>query len=449
MKRSSMHRLFVAVSAATSLMAAGSQAQGAAAVVSATYTNNAGGTQTWNTATNWSSNPDYPSGVGAAATFNGPSAARTVNTAEAITVGAITQNTDTAFDSSIGTGGGSLTFDAVGAGPATVDISGAGASRLQITVATTLNDDLVVTASNAYTGTTGALNYTGTIGGVGGFTKNGDATMTFGTGVKTYTGATVLNGGRMRMSLTAATTGTSSFTINSGGQLELVSAGSYTLGAGTLSLNGSGPVSGPAAPFPGVIRPTSNLAITITNAVNLLGTSQIVSSGASSSLTFSGNMSGIGGLLIQGAGSGNGGIVALGGTNSYGGTTTVTEGTLQALAASVNAFGTSNVVVNNTSGAAVLSIQTGATNAIADSATLSIAGGQGIVSLGAGINESVGALILGGFAQGDGTYGSTASAAQFTSDTFFSGTGIISVPEPASLAVMGLAGMALVGRRRR
>ena len=41
---------------------------------------------------------------------------------------------------------------------------------------------------------------TATIGGTGGFTKNGDGLATFGTGTKTYAGPTVLNGGRMRIS---------------------------------------------------------------------------------------------------------------------------------------------------------------------------------------------------------------------------------------------------------
>ena len=72
-----------------------------------------------------------------------------------------------------------------------------------------------ITASSA----AGALNLTATITGAGGFAKLGDGLCTFGTGAKTYTGPTVLGGGRMRMSFAARAQTTSSFTINAGAQL--------------------------------------------------------------------------------------------------------------------------------------------------------------------------------------------------------------------------------------
>ena len=67
-------------------------------------------------------------------------------------------------------------------------------------------------------------------------------------------------------------------------------------------------------------------------------------------------------------------------------------------------LGTGNVTVQSTSATiTVLSIASGVANAITDTATLSLAGGgtagvadQNYASLGAGINEVVGALILGG-----------------------------------------------------
>jgi uncharacterized membrane protein len=85
-------------------------------------------------------------------------------------------------------------------------------------------------------------------------------------------------------------------------------------------------------------------------------------------------------------------------------------------------------------------IQAGVVNAIADTAVLSLAGGNilatpddGCVDLGAGVNEVVGVLLLGGVAQQPGTYGSTSSAATFKSNEFFSGTGTITVPPPPVL----------------
>src|SRR5439155_9007852 len=105
----------------------------------------------------------------------------------------------------------------------------------------------------------GSLNLTATMSGTGGFTKSGDGLATFGTGAKTYTGATVVNGGRMRISSAAAPTATSSLTVNTGGQLNLITAATYAFGSGPLNLNGSGPTSGPFAVFPGAIRNDTGL----------------------------------------------------------------------------------------------------------------------------------------------------------------------------------------------
>ena len=104
-----------------------------------------------------------------------------------------------------------------------------------------------------------------------------------------------------------------------------------------------------------------------------------------------------------------------------------------------------------------LRIQTGVLNAIADTATLALAGGgvggtadENFADLGAGINEIVGGLTLSGVAQGPGTYGSTLSGATFQNDEYFTGTGTVTVvPEPgaASMLICGLG--LLLGLRRR
>jgi hypothetical protein len=82
-------------------------------------------------------------------------------------------------------------------------------------------------------------------------------------------------------------------------------------------------------------------------------------------------------------------------------------------------------------------IQTGVLNAIGDNAMLSLSGGStpdvadvGFALLEAGVNDRIGALVLGGVAQTSGlTYGSTASGALFKSDEYFSvgGSGILTV----------------------
>jgi autotransporter-associated beta strand protein len=332
----------------------------------------------------------------------------------------------------------------------------------------TFNDDVVATVDNTIASSAaGALNLTGAISGAGGFTKNGDGLATFGTGAKTYSGATVVNGGRLRSSLAAAPTATSSFTINSGGQLTLISAGTYTFGSGPLNLNGSGPTTGPFAGFPGAIRPDTGLALTIANAVVLQSNTVLHSQGAGTgSITLNGVISGPGKLI---AGStphdANIGSIILSGAsgNTYSGGSEVVAGDLVAGASSVNAFGSGDVTVDSANlsfagSIARLVITAGALNPIADTATLFLAGGgaggvadDGYASLGTGINETVNMLLLGGVPQAPGTYGSTASVAAFKSDEYFSGTGILTVlvPEPSSLMLLCIGALGIVGRRRR
>src|SRR5436190_7275628 len=198
-----------------------------AAVQGQTWNLPAGGS--WNTAANW--NPaGVPNGIGASATLNGAASGsnpaqtgnRSVTMDAAITVGSIVFNNDlSTFTDSLTTGtGGSLIFDAVGSGPATMTTMGTGTGNNTISAPITLTDSLLANVNNtSASSAAGSLNLTATIGGAGGFTKNGDGLATFGTGAKTYTGATILNGGRTRISNVAQPSATSSFTVNSGGQV--------------------------------------------------------------------------------------------------------------------------------------------------------------------------------------------------------------------------------------
>lgn len=158
---------------------------------------------------------------------------------------------------------------------------------------------------------------------------------------------------------------------------------------------------------------------------------QLVSSNASGTQTWSGAISGDGSFRRTGAGA-----TVFTGANTFSGGTTVDGGTLTVSGASAT-FGGGNVMVN--AGSAVIS--TGVANAIADTATLTLLGGgtpgvadTGFIHLGAGINEVVAGLVLGTTPQANGTYGSTASSATFKFDEYFAGTGIITVATP------GLAG---------
>jgi len=415
----------------------------------------------WNAAVNW--NPaSIPNAVGAAVIFNsaasGSNPAQTTSSSVTLdgskTVGSITFNNDAAnaFNYTISTGSaGPLVFDQTGAGSATIvvnSVTGATGNNT-IAVATTLNDTLVATVNNVTaTSAAGALNLTTSMSGSGGFTKQGDGLATFGTGAKTYTGPTVLSGGRMRISFAGAPIATSSFTINAGAQLDLITSTNFTFGSGPLNLNGVGPVSGPFAVFPGAIRNDRAITATNNNAVvlqsdTLIHVQATVGTGANpnppGTLMFAGSVSGPGRLTFTAPNSDTdqGSLILTGGT-------LVNGGLLVASGASAT-FGAGDVTVDNAASPtsiARLVIQAGVANAIADTATLSLAGGgtagvadRNYADLGAGVNEVVGLLKLGGVIQPAGTYGSTASSATFKSDEYFTGTGIITALGPPVLTI--------------
>jgi autotransporter-associated beta strand protein len=432
--------------------------------------------------------------VGASVTFNGNTTgnnpAQTGNRTASLdgtkTVGSILFNTDlSTFTNTISTGtGGPLVFDNGGAG-VSITTMGAGTGNNTISVAMTLNEMVTATVSNtAATSAAGSLNLTGTMGGAGGFTKLGDGLATFGTGGRTYTGATVLGdvngvlgGGRMRISSAAQPANTSSFTIYSGAQLDMIGSSSgpssYTMGNGPLNLNGIGATSGSFAAFPGAIRNDRGLIITVTNNVVLQTNSLIhieanVGTGNTAnptgSLTLSGTVSGPGKLTFTAPNSDiEQGFLVLNGANSYSGGTLVQGGILDLNGANAT-FGTGNVTVDNTgspSSIARIQIEAGVLNAFGGSATLSLLGGgtagvadQNFAVLNA--NATVGGLFLGGVAQTAGTYGSTTSGAQFQSNEFFSGNGILTVtgvPEPGTMTLAGFAGtglaLKLIRRRKK
>jgi len=426
----------------------------------------------WNVATNWS--PDtVPDAVSATAIFDDPTANRTVTYGEAITVGSIIFNNSTGFFNRIGSNTvlDVLTFDAAGGGPATITVTGNATGSTTpngINGPVVLQDNLIITVPVvANTSAAGAFTFIGsnsTITGPGGVTKDGPGTMTFADTAKAFTGPLVIEEGRLRFNANARASATSSVTVASGGQIALDGSATYIFGSADttqISLNGTG-----LAAFPGAIRVETDRVVTIPNRVVLQSSSALNVVGTSGSMTLTNIVSGLGALTFsEPAFNAALGKLVLSAANTYSGGTVVKGGTL-VVGGSVNAtLGSGDVTVASASsvfGGAVakLTIQTGVLDAIANNATLSLAGGgaaagvadDGFAELEAGVNEKISGLVLGGVAQALGTYGSSASAATNKFDEYFSGAGIVTVvPEPGAAAMLlgGLAALFTVRRRCR
>ena len=132
----------------------------------------------------------------------------------------------------------------------------------------------------------------GTISGPGGLTKVGLGTLTL-SGSSTYGGATNVNEGTLQAGAVNAFSPFSAFTVASGATLDLAS---FNQSIGSLA--GAGSVT--------------------------LGSAILTTGNDKTSTTYSGTISGVGGLTKIGAGT-----LVLTGSNTYSGLTTITAGTLQ------------------------------------------------------------------------------------------------------------------------
>ncbi|MEO7299251.1 MAG: autotransporter-associated beta strand repeat-containing protein [Verrucomicrobiota bacterium] len=433
----------------------------------------------WTNNVNWLEGT-VPNAVGATGIFIDPASADTFASlagsigTSGITVGSLQFNKDAnpGFITFItnGVNGGPLTFDNGGAG-STITISGVGTplgSRFApvntMTATMVFKDTVTVFADNLIGGAgDGNVSLRGVISGPGGFTKAGDGLAGFsaasGGGPKSYSGPTVINAGRMRTSVTGAPTNTSSLTVNVGGQLDITAGGTVRFGPGPLILNGTGALNPPYNTAMGAMR--NERGTTITNIVilndvilqsdSLIHIQSLNATGESDSPkgtnTLAGTVSGSGKLTFTAPGSNrDAGVLVLKGHNTYSGGTLVSGGILQALDASAT-FGTGDVTVDNAEAPAAIariSVDSSVLDAIADTATLSmvqsIAAGttfpSGYAILSDGVNEYIAALNLDGIAQPLGTYGSSLSSAANKNDTFFRGTGIVTVgAKPPTLTI--------------
>jgi autotransporter-associated beta strand protein len=315
------------------------------AVVSAQVFNPTSGSQSWNLPANWSTGV-VPNAVGASATFQEPSAGLTVNLNAAITAGSLNFTNNTGFVVTLANGtGGSLTLDAAGSGPASITLGGTSTTtnNLIISAGLTLADSVTVTNNNTAGTGSATLSFTGAVSGAGGFTKDGAGRVSMTTAAKTYTGATVINQGRLRFTATGAANATSSITVNDGGSLYLDSGtGAFNFGSAVITINGGGVAETGGQ---GALRNQGSGTSTLANAVVIGGGGATVHvDGGANTLQLNGAVSGTGAITKTGGGTLN---FTQAHTNLSGGTT-VTNGTISVNAAS--SLGTGNLTFAQTTG---------------------------------------------------------------------------------------------------
>ncbi|WP_176630426.1 autotransporter-associated beta strand repeat-containing protein [Desulfolutivibrio sulfoxidireducens] len=207
--------------------------------------------------------------------------------------------------------------------------------------------------------------YDGVISGTGGLTKTGAGTLTLA-GVNTYTGATTVSGGILQAGAADIIASSSGVSVASGAVFDLadydqtitllsgsggvslgsaiattltlnlgsadstfagVISGAGTLskaGSGTLTLSGANTYTGDTAITAGTLRVTGSLA----SQSVAVAAGSLFDMSPSTDTTYAGVIEGEGAFRKSGAA-----ILTLSGSNTYSGTTTVSEGTLQAGAA--------------------------------------------------------------------------------------------------------------------
>ena len=303
----------------------------------------------------------------------------------------LSQNASTAYNNNLvmlndstlrvsrlsGSGSVTHTVGNLDLGSRTLSVTGDGSAALQVS-------SITLTGTGTLNPTTADLR-AGAIGGSFDLTKSGSGALVL-TAASNYTGSTVINGGTLRLGLANVIPDASALTLASGGSFDLAGF-SDTIG----SLGGAG-----------------NVALSTAT----------LTTGAGSGSSFSGIISGTGGLTKSGAAT----TFTLSGANTYTGATLVNEGTL--------AMGG----VNRLSGSTDLTVAAGAVFLLNGNATLvsSLAGGGavtldgGTLTTGATSSSFSGVLTGTGGLVKSGTGNFTASGnSTYTGSTAVQGGGII------------------------
>ena len=266
------------------------------------------GTNSWNVAGNWTPS-GFPNAIGTSATFNDPTAAQTTNLSAAITVGTINLTNNGTFIHTLANGtGGSLNFQ-TSAGNASLILNGTSTITNMVTVsASTIfnsNTEIIVNNTGVTTGTGAALSFTGALTGTGNLIKSGAGRLSLTASAKTYTGATIINQGRLRFSVVGLPNATSSLSVASSGQLFVDGAvGTHTFGASAatvISIAGIGTAE--ANGQLGAMRFQMDTGTsTFTNVYNVSGTAGIHVDGLTRTTVLSNVVNGTGSIVKTGSG---------------------------------------------------------------------------------------------------------------------------------------------------
>ena len=292
------------------------------------------------------------------------------------------------------TGAGTLTLGANG-----INMGGS-------TVNLSLGNPLTLGANQSWTVNSGrTLTITGGIGGAAMvLTKSGSGTLTL-TSPSGYSGGTFINGGLVTIDpLIQGALGTGTLTIDGGASLRLSRqqiANAVVIGAGGGTITGG-----------------NSFADNLAGPVTLNGLLTVDAMGTGSH-EIGGDITGPGGITKISTPRTNGTGMVLKGTNSYTGPTIIMAGPAKCTQAAAL-------------GAGALDIRDGATLELAFTGTRNIA-----------------SLKLGGIPQPSGTHGSTASPATNKNDSYFVGTGTVTVAPNSAKDILtcsfGALGEALVG----
>jgi len=185
------------------------------------WTNTTTGTQQWNTATNWDTNPTVPSGAGVSANLSvNLGATQTVNLATPVILGSLTYGDSTTGFLAQTITGSAITFDNSSSGATLTQAGATAGSPGNIANNIVLDDDLTIVNNGTSTDRVHAIQLTGVISGTGGITLNsggGGAVYLSNTG-NTYSGGFTLNAANAKVVTGANTStfGTGTLTINAG-----------------------------------------------------------------------------------------------------------------------------------------------------------------------------------------------------------------------------------------